>query len=162
MKDLLQIYGEVAAGLHNKLLIIVAGNNDRDDPAAMEKDARSLVEMNRKRSIGTMIVAEPMGHEQEEVEASRRILKRLAREYGIPFVDMHRHLNKKRGLGFLWWDEAHMADLGHILVAEELHRRSFATGTTFSGRTPPGVPAGHWPTFRGSKLLTKIACGWDI
>ena len=89
----------------------------------MEKNVRSLVEMNRKRSIGTMIVAEPMGNEQEEVEASRRILKRLAREYGIPFVDMHRHLNKKRGLGFLWWDEAHMADLGHILVAEELHRQ---------------------------------------
>jgi lysophospholipase L1-like esterase len=48
------------------------------------------------------------------------ILRRLATENHIPYIDMHAYLRRLHQSGFIWWDWVHMSDYGHQLVTHKL------------------------------------------
>lgn len=121
--NVLELVRDTAAELRPEMMVAVLGINDRPDPVAFEASLIKLIQQNNRLGIRTLLVAEPMSHDNPKLLACHRIIQRLARKHGVPLLDLHATLRRQRHLGFIWWDTIHLTDLGHELVARALHQQ---------------------------------------
>jgi lysophospholipase L1-like esterase len=118
--QLLHHYRREWAGMKPDLVIVTLGNNDR----AVQPFQRALegfAASNRKRGIDTLFVLEPNSPEAfNRLGARHKVMRQVAREFGIPVLDMHQYLRSRHESGFVWWDSVHLTSWGQELFAEQL------------------------------------------
>jgi len=102
------------------LVIVDLGHNDRSGPA-FEAALRGFVETDRARGIPTVFIPEPNALEesiQPRLQRNHQIMRRVARDLGVPVIDAQGWLHHERESGFLWWDRVHLTSYGHRLLGE--------------------------------------------
>jgi len=118
---LLDLYKTQWLDLQPDVVVINLSNNDTD-PALLERNIDSMIQLSQARSIRVLLVLEPNSIEKggRGLAEKHAVLRRLARQRGVQLVDMHAYLSDRYRRGFLWWDTVHLSSFGQRLFAERL------------------------------------------
>ena len=121
---LYELYAGDWIGLEPDVLLLNVGHND-DDLEALEASLRAFAAFNRARGIRTVLVPEANSTDSRtavhELEARQAVVRRVAAREGLPLVEMHEPLERRKDDGFLWWDRVHLTSFGQRLLAERLY-----------------------------------------
>ncbi len=118
---LLALYRERWLALAPRAVVVDLGNND-PSPSVLTANLRALVALDRAHDIRTLLVVEPNAPEAHvDHDASWNAMRAVARELGVPLVDLHAELARRADSGFLFWDLVHLTSYGQRLAAEILY-----------------------------------------
>ena len=127
-----------------RLAVLNAGYNDRKtrtEPWASE--LRALIASAEAAGVQLVIVPEASAPEVPAPNLQRihAATRRIARQQGVPVIEMHDHLVERADDGFLWWDWVHLTSYGQRLYAGHLVRE-LRRLDLLSDRTSSSEPAG--------------------
>jgi hypothetical protein len=98
-------------------LVVVNLSPVGDDPDSFRPALGRLLALNRSLGVRTLLVVEPRSYPRPRWSAAA---KELARESGVPLVDLQERLASARDEGILWFDRSHLTPAGHELAFEAM------------------------------------------
>lgn len=122
-------------------VLVDLSNNDRDYDDFAEALVR-IAAWCAANGVGLVFVPEANTIENGEGERRLRerheVMRGVARERGVPVVEVHDWLADRVDTGLLWWDRVHLTDYGQALLAERLFEvRSILLPQIFGTRAYP-------------------------
>lgn len=124
--ELLMEYQEKWITLKPKLVFLNLASNDFTygiDEYTYTQNIESFIKLNNENGIKTILVAEAYSNEINTPNHFHIVLKQIAEQHHIPFIDMHSYLEEKSDTGLMWWDFIHPTDYGHELIARNLYEQ---------------------------------------
>jgi lysophospholipase L1-like esterase len=123
--QIVQQYKEMWLKTAPDQVVVDLSNNDTDRNL-FRQSLETLVALNRKMRIQTLLVQEPNNPEAlsnfRQTEGNHRVMEEVAAQHHLPLVQMHKYLSSVPvyDTGFLWWDHVHLTSYGQSLFAEHL------------------------------------------
>lgn len=117
---LVPFYVEHLSDLGQVLVVANLGTNDGHNERFAE-NLRRFIAHNRKNNVPVLLLHEARAPETNSYELpSLSVIREVAGEFDLPFLDMYKKMKRHQGEGFLWWDIVHPTSLGYRVLAEEL------------------------------------------
>ncbi len=123
--DLVRYYERTWIDLEPDTVVVNLSFNDRDVPR-FEESLRRLIELNRSREIGTVLVVEALSADKDDpgVRERQAMVREVGRTTGTPVIDLEAGLAAPEvyDSGLLWWDQVHMTSYAQALAGQILAR----------------------------------------
>lgn len=108
--------------LQPDVVVLNVGNNDegKTDPTLFQKTLEDFIKLSVDYQFKLVFVAEAVSLESVAHLHNHEIMRTVAEENQIQFIDMNHYLSLQNQRGILWWDHVHMTSFGYHLMAEKL------------------------------------------
>jgi lysophospholipase L1-like esterase len=124
-KGLLKFYRDDWIKLNPDIVIINLSNNDSDENE-FKNNLQEFANLSRDRQIKTVFLLEANSFEFTPLELNlHHIMREVASDNNLIYLDVHSYLKEKSSLGIIWWDKVHLTSYGHELVADFLYEQIF-------------------------------------
>ena len=105
-----------------KLVVVDLSNNDGKQAVTFRRNLVKIAELGRSHGIKTLFVLESNSAERSPGRLPLHdVMVDVAREAGLPVVDLHGYINQHLNDGFLFWDFVHLTSFGHRIAADALY-----------------------------------------
>jgi|GEM_PF-3157145 len=107
------------------LVIINLSGNDEEYHTEIEfaEALEEFIELSKIHNFKLVFIAEANNIESKPTLATHKIMKKMAQENQILFIDMHQLLAQHQQDGILWWDFIHPTSFGYKLIAQLLFEK---------------------------------------
>jgi lysophospholipase L1-like esterase len=112
--------------LRPDLVVVDLSNNDsgRTSPQIQFGSyLRQFIDLCHAHNVELVFVLEANSTEKTPGDLPlHRTMRRLARNLGVPVIELHEEMKRYYDDGFLWWDYVHPTSYGHALIADCIFR----------------------------------------
>ncbi len=122
---LLDTYEQLVSGFEHQYLLINLGVNDSIyRPASFRKNITAIVERAQAMNVLPILCIEAVSAEQSpEGPALENVMKEIAGQFDVPFINMFRESQQSQDTGVFWWDYVHPTSYGFRVLADILESK---------------------------------------